>query len=624
VTILAIAAGGAALWKATRQRPELELPGRATGPAEAPPRAEGSPAAAEPSPAPEPRDAPADPTPTPARERDFGGPTRFGRVLGPGGAPLAGAVIGAPRALPLPEGSGRALLLDAPAELARSGEDGGFAIGSSVDAALLAVAAPSCGTVIVARSWLSEQEGAPLEIRLERAGTLQALVVDERGNGRRGVEVRVCTLAWLTSRLRLPLDDDFVEVAAVALSTTNGRGEATVAGLPAGIPFQVQLWREGAPRLVDREELELEPGESRDRRWTLMPGATVNGRVVDESGAPVPDLEMKLASVPELGAPGGTPVPASGGAMRPTIRADKEGNFTIRDLAPGRYVLASDVTASTIERDGALPSMTPFDVPPVGDSIDVELVVRRGHSIRGKVVAPDGKPARAEVRVKSEELGALPFMSRKSDDEGRFVLGPFEGGTWELFAASLDPRFAASGSRFVELDAEDVELRLRPGAEVRPTAVRSRDGERVEAMFAVVDSEGRPAGIAEGATIRALAPGRYLLVATTTDGSIGFEREIDVSEGEQVEGVRVRVDPGAILVVTNGDALEHPIELFAGDVGFASGRLAPGATREFVVPTSLKIRGLRGSSPIEQKLELKQGERRALAWPPVSGEDRRP
>jgi hypothetical protein len=116
----------------------------------------------------------------------------------------------------------------------------------------------------------------------------------------------------------------------------------------------------------------------------LNAGACIVGRVVDEKGAPVADAEVNY----EILAPvNGLAVPTARLGPKPA-RTDEEGQFRLG--VPEGHV--SKVIARKLSR-GYVESTIDLDVKqadvPVGD-----LALKGLEHISGRVVYPDGKPAR--------------------------------------------------------------------------------------------------------------------------------------------------------------------------------------------------------------------------------------
>jgi len=140
------------------------------------------------------------------------------------------------------------------------------------------------------------------------------------------------------------LESRAMNLVRYAYTDTNGDWE--VVGLPAADDYEIEFrdptstyadeWFNGEFRRSNADPVTLDPQSTvADVNATLILGATVSGRVVDEGGVGIAETEVWFA-------PGGT---FRDGLRSATTAAD--GSFAVRGLAPGAYwVLTGDVFAA--------------------------------------------------------------------------------------------------------------------------------------------------------------------------------------------------------------------------------------------------------------------------------------
>lgn len=163
-----------------------------------------------------------------------------------------------------------------------------------------------------------------------------------------------------------------------------------------------------------------------------------------------------------------------------TVRVDDEGEFTSRDLRPGRWeVLWMPLSG---------PSIGPriVDLPAV-DSVEALLINLPGQGVAGTVVDSAGRPVEG-ARVQTGD--GLGFAISKAG--GGFVLGGLAPGRYRVRA-----RIGQASSDWVEATVEEgrdsppVELELRD-QEAAVILTVTRRGALVPGGMVFVESEGRP------------------------------------------------------------------------------------------------------------------------------------
>lgn len=238
-----------------------------------------------------------------------------------------------------------------------------------------------------------------LEIRLGPTGLTVRVINDLDARPVRAAQVSV-----VVEKMYL-LEDE----PQIRRQTTAANGIARLPDLPEGTLW-LQISRDGfAPSL---EKLELALGEWREVGVRLPPGGTLAGRVLDETGQPVPDAEVGVwqeSSTSSEGYP-----PESLEERTRQTRTDARGRFGLRDLVAGEAEV-------WVRHPSFLPLRTRSTVL-AGQRVEAgPLVLRRGATVTGTVTDPDGRPL-AGVRLTG---GSSPVTTGA---DGSFTLTGLEPG----------------------------------------------------------------------------------------------------------------------------------------------------------------------------------------------------
>ena len=168
----------------------------------------------------------------------------------------------------------------------------------------------------------------------------------------------------------------------------------------------------------------------------MAAGMAVEGRVVDETGKPVPGITVHAAP-PFLG-------PALGFLALAAARTDAEGRFRLFPLGEEPFDVGTDATP---EFAASRPVRTK------GGARDLTITVHRAEPIRLRVVDPSGAPvggARVEVMfwVRTKSSGGATGGRWTTDAEGRLELG------------KLDPTLDLSLEMWPPSQREDLSSRM--------------------------------------------------------------------------------------------------------------------------------------------------------------------
>jgi hypothetical protein len=176
---------------------------------------------------------------------------------------------------------------------------------------------------------------------------------------------------------------------------------------------------------------------------------TISGRVVNESGQPLPNATVLVRSF---------------GALRPeqTTSTDREGRFQVSGLEPVSYQVTAFLSAYTslLRTDN-----TQGNNYRIGDS--VRLVMIKGGVITGTVTTQTGEPVvgvRVRASVSGNRSGATPVVpERMTDDRGVYRIYGLPPGTYVVWAGG-------GGGAYYGPDPYDIDVPTYAPASSRDTA----------------------------------------------------------------------------------------------------------------------------------------------------------
>ncbi len=313
-----------------------------------------------------------------------------------------------------------------------------------------------------------------------------------------------------------------------------------------------------APSAVVAADVEWDPYDLRVRPDEIVPppgtGRTrIRGRVVDEEGRPLPGVTVTLQALPMSSLPGFVP------RTHCTTTSGPDGRF---DAGPGpepwpdRGMLVASLAGYANTALVSRRSTTRGWSADPGQ--DVEVVLRRGHVVRGRVRTRSGAPPDAPVTVWS--IGALCFQEVvRGDAEGNFSLVAPEGGLTVSVVAAEHPgvvqRIHVSATEENSVDLEvlegsDVTGRVLDAASGRPVEGAAIRGYYGESQVTVSDGDGRfrlPRYWYTVIQVRAPGYAEAMAVVPLPDAT-GVRRDLDV-----------RLDPGVVVRGVVVDLDDRPL-----------------------------------------------------------------
>lgn len=420
------------------------------------------------------------------------GGTLSGRLATAGGKPVAGASVRieswvAPRVKQVVSFQGRSM------------EDGRWSVGGLPPGpAVLQIQASGFAPL---HEPIEVAPGAvDLGVRqLEPGARLDVLVVDEDGSPISGAKV------WIASGLA---------------ATSDARGIAVFSGLPVA-PAELK----GKARRHLEGKVRVNPPFAAPARIELRRAATLTGRMVDETGAPIPDGSIEVRQQ----------------SCSAEHGLDGEGRFDL-DVPSG------EALELVLRSPAALEVRRPEEPGQPGEIRDLgDLVARTGLTVLGRVVSPQGRPV-AGARVWLPRAGSEgPVLAWARRDLLQAVTGP--EGTFRLTGLAPGPtllRVDAAGFARAHLDltlpsespsVDAGEIRLSPGGALRVLAESAPAGAlaRADMRSLWLDLDFATAEIRDGeALFRHLPPGK-ITVSVLADRTLLCERQVEVAEGAEQE-----------------------------------------------------------------------------------------
>ncbi len=485
----------------------------------------------------------------------------------------------------------------------KTGSDGRFSFDDVQHAKLLSVRARPGALCDVTRPLPDQKEGelALGDLVATLGGSLTGYVLDERGNGIRGANVRAWTKPDASSSgAGLFVLGGLASGEGARTATTDGSGFFRIDGLPPGEAIAIAD-KDGYTRQSLRDITIERGGITSDVKIELSEGFMLAGSVVDRNGAPVADARVSVME---------TVIDLSDGSFTSelgkdrTVSTDAGGRFEIGGLKTGTY----NVTAHS---DGYVRKAERAET----GTTDVRIVLDRSGVVWGYVRDRESKRSIAEFELGAADLFLSAAGIHGADDARQKILRgkdvadlvgvePDVGLYAITNIATKDvtvhvtadgytdferPSIAVAPEALVRVDAELVPeitvsgVVLDPmgdpvvGAQVivaknervggfaggvgrfeRRIAVRAGDGAAPEVIQgsyserATTDAAGR-------FTVRGLAEGDYVLTANHDDWARSEPLALELVEAEQVDGIEVELREGGGLTGTAYDADGNPL-----------------------------------------------------------------
>lgn len=422
-----------------------------------------------------------------------------------------------------------------------------------------------------------------VEVRLLAGGTVRGVVLGPDGKPVGGARVRARTAGqWFgfddrTVRSTKSNDDGSFEVANV----TPGR---------IGMQARHERFLEGEDVKIDVKDEGITNGVT----LTFGEGNTISGIVHWPDGSPV---EAKIEVSFDMSQMAGmTAFNARRGASG-SAKSDATGAFVVEGLGKGPFSVRARAKPKSTATEGAAqnapaaaPEAEAKDAPKdeveewrarvdgvTPGTKDLELVLRPGEGVRGRVTAQNGAPVvKFKIQAQRVGKGMLATLGQESHEkefesaEGRFLLTGLSSGEWKIFASAegfgpLDPtslelpRPAVDPTQPASID--ELVFVLPPactvrgvvkdplGALVADAEVRVDDGGPGWARFAKGGPEAPTARSRADGTfeITGLKPAQQNLTAKTRDFARSAPLQVDLSTATELSDVVIMLRQGGLL-----------------------------------------------------------------------------
>jgi hypothetical protein len=263
--------------------------------------------------------------------------------------------------------------------------------------------------------------------------------------------------------------------------------------------------------------------EMNDLQFSLTPGSTIVGKVLDVAGAPVPKATvLALQPIYRRGAKEYVPLASA--------VSDENGEYKLTNLAPGLYLLSAasrngEGVATFYPHSASLANAATVAVN-AGVTVsgrDIRLEKAATFSVAGKLAPESAGASIAWLTRKGGGPTALVTrMAAPVDPDGSFVFPNVPQGAYVLTATDLDGVTPASPPQPINVAAQNIEgvvLKPKPTAELQGTVSMSVAGAPLpkdvqvvlEAADSLIPRPPRAAVSEDGKfTLTNLAPGRYI------------------------------------------------------------------------------------------------------------------
>lgn len=305
---------------------------------------------------------------------------------------------------------------------------------------------------------------------------------------------------------------------------TDASGTFSLA-VPAGTG-QVIVWDRASKAFADPRMITVAVGEDQELDFELGHAGEARGIVVDEAGAPVPGVYMRM----DL---------ANGMSDWCESITSTKGEFDCALLAGGTY--RATVTPTPGSRRGFASAtgdhFALIDVPTDGAVTGIRLAIKNERlGISGTVVDDTGEPVPdAQVVAETRGIATMDFPSTLSDANGHFEIENLARGTYDLNAHAADGSEGRAPG--IAAGSASATVRIERSGAIEGTL----SGFKSTPIVLVTTASIVPARDAGGLALidgtrfsrTALPPGRYFVDATA--GAELDSKLVEVHPGERVQ-----------------------------------------------------------------------------------------
>jgi uncharacterized GH25 family protein len=311
---------------------------------------------------------------------------------------------------------------------------------------------------------------------------------------------------------------------------TDDQGHFSFAGVPAG-RYTMSAERQGYLRQsyggrvfnTSGQPFVLADGQSmKGVVFKLSPQSVIAGRVLDEDGEPVANVQVRAFRKEYRGATKEWSQVSNG-------QTTDIGEYRLANLSPGQYLVATETNNNQMMNQsyGAEPlpekpemvytstyypngldstAAAPIDVAPAAEvrGIDIRLRKVQVFRVRGKIVSPPGGPAVAPVMLtRKDGTGSVRGMGQARTQDGRFEIRGVAPGSYYASArvgGANQQLLAVAPLEVGNNHVDGLVLTLSPGADI-PGSVRLAEKD-AQVSFTNLNVFVRPVGFAMGGSGR--------------------------------------------------------------------------------------------------------------------------
>ncbi len=556
--------------------------------------------------------------------------TFTGRVIGPDGKPLTGALVET-QALGGWSHDKRGKVLQVPRNpAAKTDADGLFDLSAATwRSSSVTVHAEGFAP---RRLFVGGEEGkvnteAPVAIPLSTSSTI-AVIIDGLGEG-----VVVYAVGRVSSLFGAQSDSP--RMRGYSAIRFRARVAADGAHVLTGLPpaTSVRLLAEVGRKTVFEVRSFMTPasGETVELQWDLTADRSISGVLVDEDGAPIPGESIWIKGDGKSGTRR-----QFSSLDEPTgeCTTDADGRFMFTDIPAAVYRVGIAYDNPYGDRSDLVVLTLLADAAAGEDPAPVELVGVRGLFIRGRVVDPDGEPTAGTVFAHNKASGHHVNAKRVAQD-GVFELGPLLRAEYSITGMPMGSEHAGRSESVTRAaGAEDVLVKLRRGGVIEARIVGLKTGQPLRASVTLAPLADDGISITDSGTdgmvrFARVLTGAHVLSATAAGDLVGHSQVLDLSAGQTIDDVVIELSQGTrvrIECMDHHGALNIMVTTATGFRGIESFSV-PGVI-EATVPVgevTFEFLGDRMRSKAPHTLEVKLGE--VVTWkvslPPEKGDDQR-
>lgn len=400
--------------------------------------------------------------------------------------------------------------------------------------------------------WSEEDQNA-LQFRLDPAGRAAGVVVDVAGNPIDNARIYVARILPIFAQVRPPQGATRPDQPEMV---TGADGQFLVSNIGTDMEHRIVVVKDGIGIGVS-EDIMVGPGELRDGFIIkLTSGGEIQGRVVDENGAPIAGAEI-TATIPPFRDANFAPGSGLGQGETRTLTSDLSGVFKVDRLWAG-----------TVNFDIRHPDHIPLDEQKVQldsneEQVSREFRMRIGRSISGICVL-QGEGSLEDVQVTiSRPFSSQPVAVVNCDENGAYRFDALTRGTYTVVAKL--PGYSSEKREEVQADSTDINLTLvanggligdvatTSGQSVREfnVTVAPYYGEEADqVMRAQQESLGTRSFSDEGGRFffEDVPPGNYIVTVRGRGARVAYtEENVRVTSGQPTIMTNIRLGEGGVL-----------------------------------------------------------------------------